>query len=160
VSEQSGGGRARQIPAEEQVQRLIAAYQQYQEEHGALVQLEHAQPHPRRFPGHAPVVQGVVDQHGDHLVQMARIDHGDDRAMAGDRLQAVGLDRHRLLVVVDKILGKGVQIGVLGDGPLAPGQAQHAFDDAIGALALLVDDAQRCRSLALNSCDSSSNWTA
>lgn len=38
MSDQPGGSRARPLSEEEQVQRLVAAYQQYQAEHDALVQ--------------------------------------------------------------------------------------------------------------------------
>ena len=46
-------------------------------------------------------------------------------------------------VLVDELPDEADQVDVLGVGALAPGQAQHALDDAVHAQALLVDDLQQ-----------------
>ena len=84
-----------------------------------------------------------MDQGGEHLLQVPRVDHGRDRLSRDHGLQAVGLDRQGLPVVVDKTPNEAGQVDVLRIGPLAPGQPEHALDDAVGAQALLVDDLQQ-----------------
>ena len=84
-----------------------------------------------------------MHQYGQHLVEVLGVDLGQHRGVVDDRLDAVGLQRLALLVLQHEAAHEGRQVDVLRRGALAPGQAQHAFDDAVGALALLADDLQQ-----------------
>ena len=110
---------------------------------GVAAVLEHPQPHPRRLVHQPAVLEGVVDQGGEDLLQVPRVDHGRDRLPRHRRFQAVGLDRQGLPVVVDKAPHEAGQVDVFRVGPLAPRQPEHALDDTVGAQALLVDDLQQ-----------------
>ena len=112
-------------------------------DHRLVLHLEDAQADARRFTRQAPVVQRVLHQHGQHLLQVALVHQRRHRLGADDRFQAVGLDGHGLLVVLHEAAHVGVEVHVFRAGALAAGQAQHAFHDAVGALALLVDDLQQ-----------------
>src|SRR3546814_12865669 len=78
-----------------------------------LAALFHPQDHPRRLAGHAAVAQGVLHQHGEHLLQVARVDqYGQGRyAVAELDLVQVGRDGFE----VDRksvVWGKSVSVRV------------------------------------------------
>ncbi|CAH0179554.1 hypothetical protein SRABI35_01205 [Stenotrophomonas lactitubi] len=112
-------------------------------DHRTAFVLGHAQPHACRLLADAAVLQGVVHQHSQHLVQVARVDLCRHRGVVDDRLDAVGFQRLPLLVLQYEAAHEGGQIHVFRVGAFASGQAQHALNDAVGALALLVDDLQQ-----------------
>src|SRR3546814_13918397 len=58
-------------------------------------------------------------------------------------LDLVQVGRDGFEVFVEEATDEGDQVDVLGLRALAAGQAEHAFDDAVGAHALLVDDLQQ-----------------
>src|SRR3546814_20177154 len=57
--------------------------------------------------------------------------------------RSVQVGRAGFEVFVEEATDEGDQVDVLGLRALAAGQAAHAFDDAVGAHALLVDDLQQ-----------------
>src|SRR5690606_41519074 len=93
--------------------------------------------------GHAAVGQGVVHQDDQDLVPLARVDQGGGAGLAGGGAQFVVFQRVGSAVFVDEAAGERGQLDVLGLGGFAPGQAQDVLDDAVHALALLVDDLQQ-----------------
>src|SRR5690606_6948584 len=95
------------------------------------------------FAGYAAVGQGVVHQDDQDLVQLARVDQGGGAGLAGGGAQFVVFQRVGAAVFVDETAGERGQFDVFGLGRFAPGQAQDVLDDAVHALALLVDDLQQ-----------------
>ena len=95
---------------------------------------------PRGLAGQVAMASRVLHQGRDDLMQMLRIDqrrHVRKRCAQGD---VVGFVRNCLFEFVDERAQQRNQFDVLGSGAFAPREAEHAFDDAVGAHALLMDD--------------------
>src|SRR3546814_4872628 len=82
-------------------------------DHRELAALFHPQDHPRRLAGHAAVAQGVLHQHGEHLLQVARVDqHGQGRYAVAE-LDLVQVGRDGFEVVVEEAAHEDGQVDVL-----------------------------------------------
>ena len=84
-----------------------------------------------------------MHQHGQHLVQLARIDQGRHPWLGAGGAHGVVLDRVAAEVFVDELAGEADQLDPFGFGRFAARHAQHAFDDAVHARALLAHDLQQ-----------------
>ena len=99
--------------------------------------------HPCRLVQDAAVLECVVHQCRQDLMQVLGVDQGMHRGALDAGFQDVGLHRQGLPVFHDEAAHERGQVQVFRAGALAPGQAEHAFDNAVGALALLMDDLQQ-----------------
>src|SRR3546814_20509134 len=83
-------------------------------DHRELAALFHPQDHPRRLAGHAAVAQGVLHQHGEHLLQVARVDQYGQGRYAVAELDLVQVGRDGFEVFVEEATDEGDQVDVLG----------------------------------------------